>query len=127
MTSTASSTAQWYRFTGRSLRGHAPKGAYLWRWAGHDRVFGVPNNIPTLHAWAGGDEALTRLCDVFYGHVKADDLLAPVFARMDAHHPQYVALWLAEVFGGPPAYTERRGGYPYMLGKHLGRALTEPQ
>jgi truncated hemoglobin YjbI len=80
-----------------------------------------------LYAWAGGDEALNRLCDVFYRRVKADDLLAPVFARMDAEHPRYVALWLAEVFGGPPTYTERRGGYPHMLGKHLGRALTEPQ
>jgi hemoglobin len=45
---------------------------------------------------------------------------------MDAHHPKYVAIWLAEVFGGPPRYTEERGGYPHMLGKHRGRALTEP-
>ena len=45
---------------------------------------------------------------------------------MDAHHPQYVAMWLGEVFGGPARYTEERGGYPHMLAKHRGRALTEP-
>ena len=45
---------------------------------------------------------------------------------MDAHHPQHVAIWLGEVFGGPPRYTEEHGGYPHMLAKHRGRALTEP-
>ena len=32
-------------------------------------------------------------------------------------------MWLGEVFGGPPRYTEERGGYPHMLAKHRGRAL----
>ena len=63
----------------------------------------------------------------FYTRVRADDVLAPVFAHMDAEHPRFVAMWLAEVFGGPAAYTEQRGGYAHMLGKHLGRALTEQQ
>ena len=46
---------------------------------------------------------------------------------MDPGHPRYVALWLAEVFGGPATYTEQRGGYPHMLNRHLGKAITEPQ
>ena len=46
---------------------------------------------------------------------------------MDPEHAHYVALWLAEVFGGPPEYTERRGGYPNMMHKHLNLAITEPQ
>jgi len=82
---------------------------------------------PSLYEWAGGGEALTRLCEAFYREVRGDDLLGPVFAGMDAQHPRYVAMWLAEVFGGPADYTARRGGYPHMLGKHLGRALTEKQ
>ena len=36
-----------------------------------------------------------------------------------------MATWLAEVFGGPPRYTEEHGGYPHMLAKHRGLALTE--
>jgi truncated hemoglobin YjbI len=80
---------------------------------------------PSLYEWAGGTAALERLTERFYEKVRADELLEPVFRGMDEHHPKYVAMWLAEVFGGPPRYTEERGGYPHMLGKHRGRALTE--
>ncbi|MEO3922312.1 antibiotic biosynthesis monooxygenase [Micromonosporaceae bacterium B7E4] len=82
---------------------------------------------PTLFEWAGGTHAFVKLCDAFYRSVRADELLAPMFARMDPEHPRYVALWLAEVFGGPTSYTEGRGGYRHMLGKHLGRAISEAQ
>jgi truncated hemoglobin YjbI len=82
---------------------------------------------PTLFDWVGGAGTLSRLSETFYGHVRADPVLAPVFAGMSPEHPQHVALWLGEVFGGPPAYTEQRGGYPHMLSRHLGRALTEQQ
>ncbi len=81
---------------------------------------------PTLYEWAGGSAAFERLTELFYEKVRADELLEPVFRGMDAHHPRYVAMWLAEVFGGPPRYTEERGGYPHMLGKHRGLALAEP-
>lgn len=83
--------------------------------------------MPSLYDWAGGAEAFDALCAAFYRLVLADDLLAPLFARMDADHAHYVALWLAEVFGGPPEYTERRGGYPNMLQHHLNMAITEQQ
>ena len=82
---------------------------------------------PSLYEWAGGQEAFERLTETFYRHVREDDLLAPVFARMPRNHPQHVATWLAEVFGGPPRYTEHHGGYPHMLSKHLGLALREEQ
>ena len=48
-------------------------------------------------------------------------MLEPVFRGMDSEHPHHVAVWLAEVFGGPPLYTEEHGGYPHMLAKHRGR------
>jgi hemoglobin len=80
---------------------------------------------PSLYEWAGGGEALERLTELFYERVRADELLEPVFRGMDAHHPHYVAMWLGEVFGGPPRYTDERGGYPHMLSKHRGLALTE--
>jgi len=83
--------------------------------------------VPTLYEWAGGEPALLRLTEVFYGHVREDPVLAPVFAQMPHDHPQHVAIWLGEVFGGPPRYSEERGGYPHMVAKHLGRALTEEQ
>lgn len=83
--------------------------------------------IPTLYEWAGGLPALERLTDIFYQRVPDDPLLAPLFARMDAHHPRFVALFLAEVFGGPPSYSQERGGHHGMLLKHVGRHLDEAQ
>src|SRR5262245_55067796 len=83
---------------------------------------------PTLYEWAGGAPALLRLTRIFYGrYVPQDPLLAPVFADMAADHPERVAAWLGEVFGGPSAYSERYGGYTRMVSRHLGRALTEEQ
>ena len=36
----------------------------------------------TIYDWAGGAEALSRLTNTFYGHVKSDAVLGPVFADM---------------------------------------------
>jgi hemoglobin len=83
--------------------------------------------VPTLYQWAGGAEAFERLTETFYGKVRKDPLIGPLFRHMDEHHPQYVATWLAEVFGGPPRYTEERGGYPHMLSRHRNVAITEEQ
>ena len=82
---------------------------------------------PTLYDWAGGMTALDRLTEVFYRHVHADPLLAPVFAQVGDDHPHHVALWLAEVFGGPTSYTDGHGGYPAMLRHHRGLQITPEQ
>ena len=62
----------------------------------------------TLYEWAGGAEALDRLTQAFYRRVHDDPILSPVFAGMSPDHPHHVALWLGEVFGGPPVYTEEQ-------------------
>jgi hemoglobin len=38
-----------------------------------------------------------------------------------------VTLWWSEVFGGPPAYTERLGGYKRMIRRHIGLAIAPEQ
>ena len=81
---------------------------------------------PTLYDWIGGIEPLKRLTTEFYRRVPLDPLLAPVFAGMNADHPEHVALFLAEVLGGPPLYSEQHGGHPSMVRHHLGKHLTEP-
>jgi truncated hemoglobin YjbI/quinol monooxygenase YgiN len=88
---------------------------------------GAPDQAPTLYEWAGGEEALRRLFTAFYRHVLDDELVGPLFAGMDPHHPDHVAVWLGEVFGGPDRYTRERGGYPRMLRQHLGRGISEAQ
>jgi hemoglobin len=84
-------------------------------------------SVPTLYEWAGGIEALNRLTTRFYEVVKTDELLAQVFAHMDAEHPRHVATFLAEVLGGPTDYTSLHGGHPHMLRQHLNRHLTQEQ
>ena len=88
----------------------------------------VPDRVaaPSIFEWAGGLRALTRMTRLFYEkYVPADDLIGPVFARMSPDHPQRVAAWLGEVFGGPKLYSEPFGGYPHMITQHKNRQLTE--
>jgi CDGSH-type Zn-finger protein/truncated hemoglobin YjbI len=81
---------------------------------------------PTIFEWAGGLPALTRMTRIFYEkYVPQDPLLAPLFSNMSADHPQRVARWLGEVFGGPEQYSERYGGYGRMISQHLGKGLTD--
>ncbi|NDL55834.1 group II truncated hemoglobin [Phytoactinopolyspora mesophila] len=87
----------------------------------------MEEKTPTLYEWAGGAEALDRLMTEFYRTVRADDLLAPLFARMSDDHPHHVALWFGEVFGGPPAYSEQRGGFKAMRARHVNRAIKPEQ
>jgi truncated hemoglobin YjbI len=83
------------------------------------------DTTPTLYEWAGGRAALERLFQRFYEKVLEDDLLEPLFAHMDKDHPQHVAAWIGEVFGGPKTYTEQLGGYESMLAHHHDKAITE--
>ena len=84
-------------------------------------------SIPTLYEWLGGMDALTRLTTRFYASVKSDPLLGPVFAHMNADHPSHVAEFLAEVLGGPDAYSKQHGGHPHMIQQHLNRHLNQDQ
>jgi CDGSH-type Zn-finger protein/truncated hemoglobin YjbI/ferredoxin len=87
-----------------------------------------PDHAPTLFEWAGGFPALTRMTRIFYSkYVPEDPLLAPLFANMSPDHPERVAAWLGETFGGPKAYSEGYGGYVRMVSQHLGKALREEQ
>jgi hemoglobin len=87
----------------------------------------MAGDTPTLYEWAGGSDAFERLTEVFYGKVRQDDLLEPIFRGMHPNHPKHVAAWLTEVFGGPRRYTEEHGGYPHMLSKHRNLGLEEEQ
>ena len=71
--------------------------------------------------------ALDRLTTRFYERVRQHETLAAVFAQMPADHPHHVALFLAEVLGGPTEYSERHGGHAHMVQRHLNRQLTHDQ
>ncbi|MEH2565746.1 CDGSH iron-sulfur domain-containing protein [Bradyrhizobium sp. AZCC 2289] len=87
-----------------------------------------PLHEPTLFEWAGGYPALLDMTRIFYSHyVPGDPLLGPLFAEMSPDHPERVAAWLSEVFGGPRFYSERYGGYQRMVSPHIGKQITPEQ
>lgn len=79
----------------------------------------------TLYEDVGGTGGLRRLSSAFYQRVLADQMLASVFANFTPAHVEHVAIWLAEVFGGPEEYTARLGGHHALLTSHLGLAIRE--
>ncbi len=87
----------------------------------------MPENVPSLYEWAGGLPALNRLTERFYQRVRDDATLAPIFAEMSAEHPKHVAVFLAEVLGGPTDYSASHGGHAHMIQRHLHRHLTHVQ
>jgi CDGSH-type Zn-finger protein/truncated hemoglobin YjbI len=87
-----------------------------------------PDREPTLFEWAGGYPALLDMMRIFYSrHVPGDPLIGPLFATMSPDHPERVAAWLSEVFGGPKFYSERYGGYSRMISQHVGKGIRPEQ
>ncbi|MEO7735502.1 MAG: group II truncated hemoglobin [Kofleriaceae bacterium] len=82
---------------------------------------------PSLYDWMGGGPALERVIGAFYAAVAHDAVLAPVFATMSPAHVVHVSAFIAEVFGGPTAYSQHHGGHAEMIRHHLGRTLSEVQ
>jgi hemoglobin len=83
---------------------------------------------PTIFEWAGGRDAFDHWLNAFYDLVEKDDLLAHLFdGQVSQTHRNNVVTWWCEVMGGPANYTSDHGGYPNMVGKHRGLAITPEQ
>jgi hemoglobin len=85
--------------------------------------------IPTPCQWAGGVDKFEQLTDLFYDKVLKDPVLEPVFRHMAPGHSKHVAHFLAEVLMGPKFYSQEYGddALRHMVGKHIGKRLTEVQ
>ena len=90
-----------------------------------DTIPDTVSTVPTLYEWAGGLPALEHLTTHFYARVPGDPLLAPIFAGMSPDHPHHVALFIAEVLGGPKTYSQEIGSHAGMVRHHLARSITE--
>lgn len=86
------------------------------------------NSVPTLYEWAGGTDALRRMIDAFYDRVEQLELFDNLFpGGVTDEHRERVTVWWAEVFGGPPRYTDEMGGYAAMLHHHVDLNITAEQ
>jgi len=85
-------------------------------------------SIPTLYEWAGKNETLEKLTNLFYKKVANDPIISDVFKNMSPDHSKHVAHFIGEVFGGPEFYTKKDdGSHHKMISRHFGRHLTEEQ
>jgi hemoglobin len=89
----------------------------------------VAEATPTIFDWAGGRPAFAAWLDRFYDLVEAEapDIAALFGGRVSREHREHVTDWWSEVMGGPPVYTQQRGGYEHMLSRHRGLAIDAGQ
>jgi hemoglobin len=91
--------------------------------------FEMNDRAPSIYEWAGGRDAFARWLNRFYDLIEAEapDIAALFGGKVSKEHRVHVTDWWTEVMGGPPAYTERRGGYEQMLARHHDLAITPEQ
>jgi hemoglobin len=82
--------------------------------------------MPSLFEYAGGEEALHRLEDIFYSSVLADPVLRPLFGDGRPEHVDHLTAFTAESFGGPDTFT-RELGFQHLIDVHRGLHITEDQ
>ncbi len=79
-----------------------------------------------MFEFAGGDPAFLALAAAHHERCLQDPELNHPFSH--GGHPQHLerlAAYWAEVFGGPPRYSEAYGGHSAMLGIHAGQGAGE--
>jgi hemoglobin len=73
---------------------------------------------PSLYDQIGGMDTFQRLVDAFYQGVETDPILRPMYPDDLTESREHLALFLAQYFGGPGTYSERRG-HPRLRMRHL--------
>jgi hemoglobin len=82
---------------------------------------------PSIYDFAGGGAAFLRLAAAHHERCLRDPVLNHPFARPGVHpeHVRRLALYLGEVFGGPPAFSQTCGDHTSVLTRHAGNEMGE--
>jgi hemoglobin len=74
---------------------------------------------PTIYEYAGGAPAFLALAAAHHERCLQDPVLSHPFSHDgDPDHLAHLATYWAEVFGGPPTYSESLGGQSRMMTMH---------
>ena len=73
--------------------------------------------MENLYERVGGQPFFDALIDRFYTGVETDPVLRPLYPPDLADPKAHLALFLAQYWGGPPAYSEQRG-HPRLRMRH---------
>jgi hemoglobin len=82
--------------------------------------------MPSLYRFAGGEDGLHRLEQLFYESVLRDALLQPLFGAGRPEHVDHLTAFTAESFGGPDRFS-RELGFAHLIAVHRGLRITEEQ
>jgi hemoglobin len=72
----------------------------------------------TLYERVGGQVWFDSLVERFYGRVEHDPVLRPLYPDDLAEARRHLAGFLAQYWGGPPAYSDERG-HPRLRQRHF--------
>ena len=76
----------------------------------------------SIYEFAGGDPAFVALAAALHERCLADpELNHPFSQTSNPQHIERLADYWAEVFGGPPRYSDSHGGHSAMIGIHAGK------
>jgi len=99
--------------------------------SGHAASIGGPRRYAagiagadTLYDRVGGLPFFVALVERFYEAVEADPILRPLYPSDLGPGKANLAEFLAQYWGGPPAYSARRG-HPRLRMRHAGFAIGE--
>src|SRR5712691_10307161 len=80
----------------------------------------------SVYEFTGGREAFLALATAHHRRCLEDPVLSHPFSHPgNPEHVERLADYWAEVFGGPPRYSEAFGGQSAMLGIHAGQGAAE--
>jgi hemoglobin len=81
---------------------------------------------PSIYEFAGGEQAFLALAAATHERCLADpELNHPFSHHVSPGHIEHLAAYWAEVFGGPPRYSESLGGHSGMLTIHAGEGAPD--
>ncbi len=81
---------------------------------------------PTVYRAVGGQGFFDDLVDRFYDAVEGDPLLRPMYPRDLRGSRERLSGFLAQYWGGPPHYSEKRG-HPRLRMRHLPFAIGQAE
>ncbi|MBL7254334.1 group II truncated hemoglobin [Paractinoplanes lichenicola] len=82
--------------------------------------------MTTLYEFAGGDDALHRLEELFYAKALADPVLRGVFPVRQPTHVDHLTWFTAESFGGPDRFTTQLS-FQHIIDVHRHLKITDEQ
>ena len=82
--------------------------------------------MTSLYEYAGGDDALHRLEQIFYDKALADPVLKTLFTERVPTHVDHLTWFTAESFGGPGRFTEALG-FQHIIDVHRHLEITDEQ